>query len=390
MRFKDYYRILGITMQASSSEIKSAYRSMSMKWHPDRNPGKDVTSIMQDINEAYAILKDETKRRRYDEEYKMFSRLYHDNLVKTYNERVNNANTQHWEYNYDIQDETLKDDINTARKYAEELVEEFLRSLKNASKNAVKGAWSNAKRYVFAAIFMAIIGVVVRTCFTNQNNNIYYDDTFNSNSNVIEQVNNKGTKLVTPIKKLSPFEPPESWTTYTIDNKAFSISVPSTVELRHEYDRYTQHLQELGLAVNLNKLVFQQKGLSIKKKEAYSHYCRVIVLHSIGKAGDFFHSYETEYIDNEIRSFLEDLVLSEVGFYKLLAEPTYEWICIGNTNAIEIKYRRSGSNDNTTSCTIYLLFNYNEMVKMIISYREQEKDIWQPDLDNIIKTFKWH
>lgn len=54
--FKDYYKILGIQRQASVQEIKSAYRIMSMKWHPDKNPNVDVTSVMQDINEAYAIL----------------------------------------------------------------------------------------------------------------------------------------------------------------------------------------------------------------------------------------------------------------------------------------------------------------------------------------------
>ena len=59
--FKDYYQILEITQQASLSEIKQAYRAASKKWHPDVNPGKDTTQIMQDINEAYAILKDETK-----------------------------------------------------------------------------------------------------------------------------------------------------------------------------------------------------------------------------------------------------------------------------------------------------------------------------------------
>lgn len=61
--FKDYYKILGISRQASAQEIKSAYRTMSKKWHPDINPGMDVTSIMQDINEAYAILKDENKKK---------------------------------------------------------------------------------------------------------------------------------------------------------------------------------------------------------------------------------------------------------------------------------------------------------------------------------------
>lgn len=70
--FKDYYQILSIAQNATSEEIKKAYKTASMKYHPDRNPGKDTTSMMQDINEAYAILKDDEKRTRYDQEYRNF------------------------------------------------------------------------------------------------------------------------------------------------------------------------------------------------------------------------------------------------------------------------------------------------------------------------------
>lgn len=396
--FKDYYKILGITRQASTSEIKSAYRAMSMKWHPDRNPGVDVTAIMQDINEAYAILKDEDKRRRYDEEYDRFIRQYHDDLTlheengKDNHESADQNHSSRWEYDYDIQDETLKEDIKTARQYAKELVEEFLTSFKDASKNAAKGAWSGAKGYVYVAIIMTLIGVVIKTCHsTNEQDVVSYSEFYEPIDSFNAQVNEEIAKLPVPIKILPSFTTPENWTKYTIDNNAFSISVPNTVELRHEYDSYTRQLQELGFACNSDRVVFQQKGLSHKKKDAYNHYCRIIILHTTGNAGDFFHSYEAEYIDYETKSFLRDLVLSELGpAYKLLDEPDYEWICIGTMNAIEIKYRRSGSKENTTACTMYLLFNYDEMVKMIVSYREQEKDIWLPDLDNVIRTFKWN
>lgn len=67
--FKDYYKILGVAQSSSISEIKSAYRTMSIKWHPDRNPSFKAKTVMQDINEAYAILNDEEKRHRYDVEY---------------------------------------------------------------------------------------------------------------------------------------------------------------------------------------------------------------------------------------------------------------------------------------------------------------------------------
>lgn len=124
--FKDYYQILEITQQASLDEIKQAYRTASKKWHPDVNPGKDTTQMMQNINEAYAILKDEAKRKRYDAEYVLF------NQRKTeYRQTVETQSTENdWSYDYDIKDENLKEDIKTARQYAKDLVDEFLASLK--------------------------------------------------------------------------------------------------------------------------------------------------------------------------------------------------------------------------------------------------------------------
>ena len=124
--FKDYYKILGVSQFASDYDIKVAYRSMSIKWHPDKNQGADAISMMQDINEAYAILKDKTKRERYDREYNKFSETQKYNKPTRY---ANTANRKSWEYDYEVQDESLKEDIRNARKLAEELVREFLSSL---------------------------------------------------------------------------------------------------------------------------------------------------------------------------------------------------------------------------------------------------------------------
>lgn len=160
--FKDYYKILGIQRQASAQEIKSAYRTMSIKWHPDKNPNADVTSVMQDINEAYAILKNEEKRKRYDMEYDIFF----EKFTLYYSEQFTSTpfSTGSYVYNYDVQDETLREDIATARQYAKEMVDEFLRSFKEASHNAVKGAWEGAFNYIIGAIIASIIFALIRTC----------------------------------------------------------------------------------------------------------------------------------------------------------------------------------------------------------------------------------
>ncbi len=66
MEYKDYYEILGVKRDATAAEIKSAYRKLARKYHPDVNKTKEAESKFKDINEAYEVLGDEAKRKRYD------------------------------------------------------------------------------------------------------------------------------------------------------------------------------------------------------------------------------------------------------------------------------------------------------------------------------------
>ncbi|MDE1860839.1 MAG: DnaJ domain-containing protein [Candidatus Micrarchaeota archaeon] len=63
---KDYYQILGVPKDASQEQIKKAYRELALKFHPDRNKSKDAEERFKAINEAYAVLGDEQKRKQYD------------------------------------------------------------------------------------------------------------------------------------------------------------------------------------------------------------------------------------------------------------------------------------------------------------------------------------
>ena len=67
MQYKDYYQSLGVDRKASAKEIKSAYRKLAREHHPDANPGDPkAEGRFKEINEAYEVLSDETKRAQYD------------------------------------------------------------------------------------------------------------------------------------------------------------------------------------------------------------------------------------------------------------------------------------------------------------------------------------
>ena len=68
MAFIDYYKVLGVGKEASQNEIKKAYRRLAVQYHPDKNKGnRDAEERFKEVSEAYSVLGDAEKRRKYDE-----------------------------------------------------------------------------------------------------------------------------------------------------------------------------------------------------------------------------------------------------------------------------------------------------------------------------------
>lgn len=67
MNKKDYYEVLGVSKDASAAEIKSAFRKLAKKYHPDVSKEPDAEEKFKEAQEAYAVLSDESKRKQYDQ-----------------------------------------------------------------------------------------------------------------------------------------------------------------------------------------------------------------------------------------------------------------------------------------------------------------------------------
>jgi curved DNA-binding protein len=67
MKYKDYYKILGVERNAGEEDVKKAYRKLARKYHPDVSKEKDAEEKFKEVSEAYEVLRDAEKRAAYDQ-----------------------------------------------------------------------------------------------------------------------------------------------------------------------------------------------------------------------------------------------------------------------------------------------------------------------------------
>ena len=188
----------------------------------------------------------------------------------------------------------------------------------------------------------------------------------------------------------SRFIPPKNWNGYIISN-SFFISVPNTLELRKIDDPYTQMVKDrewYGMKIDLNNVVFQQKGLATNQQEAYNTYCRIIIAVEKGNSGDYLLSTDYEDLDAETIQMFRDLASQNIGEY-IIGKPNVCWVHIEDFYGIKVQYLRTGAEGNRTCVNTYYFFNNDRLATLTLSYRQSDADKWQDDLKNIVRTFKW-
>lgn len=154
--FKDYYDILGVSMEAADDEIRAAFKAQALRWHPDKNKGRDTTQQMQEINEAYLILKDHEARSRYDIEYNLFKAYRNEYQSENDNSTPDDKTCVNEQYTFS--DETLKKWMANAKDQAADLVSKTLQEIKIGSVAA-------GKEMLNQLVVFALIGTVFSVLF---------------------------------------------------------------------------------------------------------------------------------------------------------------------------------------------------------------------------------
>lgn len=333
---KNYYNTLGLSSYEDSQDVILAkYKEITAQLRL-QVLSKDLKNQLIEINEAFLVLSDKELKRKYD--YSLSS---------------------------NSQDTILLSGISLKHEQAVQFISE---KLDNAPKKRKKNKWP---AIICGFFLLSALGTVSRTCTQA------YLQEKSSQSEIVDT-------FTTP-SDWSVYN--SDWSVYDIDG-AMTISLPNSMELRNDYDDYTQWVSNNMGILSSADAVFQQKNLSEMSDDYYQTYARVLIQHYSFSSADVEHYYESPGLTEENYSNLREMVDKEVKPYSYVDTPTWRWIDINGTKAIEGSYRRNGEN-GPVKCRFYLLSNYSEMAKIIISFREKDSLQWESDLNNVIWTFKW-
>lgn len=126
-----------------------------------------------------------------------------------------------------MRDEAVREDIKNARSYAEKIVAEFMASFKQATHNAAKGAWDGAKGYVWVAIILTVLVLLIQLC-SSANSKSLTDSSVIEESPTLIAIESNGSDASSSVAET--YSTPDGWTTYYVDNNSFTNITRSIIQ----------------------------------------------------------------------------------------------------------------------------------------------------------------
>lgn len=333
---KDYYRVLQLGIfESNQNTIKQAYLAETAKYRDAALKEVNLRENLIEINEAFLVLDDVESKHVYD------------NCLR---------------------DDKLPDeDFNKIIKSKHDKAVSFIQSYYSRKSRKKKSIWKVIGTVFLVMVLIGNIGKIMHSCMK---------------ASVSETIIPHSSS-----KSVGSILPPSDWKYYEIA-RAFSISIPPTLELRTEDDSYSQYVNENHLIISYADAVFQQAGLSDMDDKALKGYCRIIASVYYVEEDNAEHYTESPSLTKEDCGALREIADNELDSWSYIKEPQYEWIDINGTKGIDISYSRNGV-EGEVLCHIYLFQNYDEIAKIVTAYRKKDNQIWGNDIDNVVRTFKW-
>lgn len=344
----NYYDTLGLPDYENSQEaIKQAYKRGTQRLSEAATGNSNVAAQLIRLNEAFLVLSDVDLKQHYD-----YCLRY--NLPSTYLEQA----------------------IEARRKRAKAFIESKLSTpppfrKKRSMSTPVKvlivvGA-------VWAALLQCAILIAIFCGIAD---------------GIAAQDSPQGEQSSASAVELGSYVPDGDWNRYELDN-AFSIYIPGTMELKAIYEPFITSMGSNFTAIDYNEAVFRRGRRFMSANNGHDTYCCVAIFHASLSPGDGESHDQAPDIIPYIKDNMHALIENEVPPYSLIEQPSYRWVDIAGTKAIEASYSRTGD-DGPTTCRLYLLQNYDEIAKVVVAYREKDADLWKTDLDKVISTFEWN
>jgi curved DNA-binding protein CbpA len=162
--FKDYYAILDISESASLELIREAFKRQAIKWHPDKNIGFDTTEMMQDINEAYLILKDAEARLKYDKEYQSF-KTYKTEYQRASKDFASTEPNKNYYEDYKVKDPKLKNWMQNASVQAVDLAQQTIKDFSGMIKEGCLASSEIITKTVVSILIATLIWFILFSSF---------------------------------------------------------------------------------------------------------------------------------------------------------------------------------------------------------------------------------